>query len=113
MTERHQVELFLLLMRTTAADRFLLRDRQKNRDAFALLGITSREAQAHVVALTVGDYVSGPSANLDRPGEEVWVFGARVRGSEIYIKLAVITDPCACICISFHEAEQPMVYPFR
>ena len=86
MTDRHQVELSLMLMRGAAKDRFVLRGRQKNRETFAMLGITR---------------------------EEVWVFGTRVRDSEIHVKVAVVTDPCACVCLSFHIAEKALGYPFR
>ena len=43
----------------------------------------------------------------------MWVFGLQVSGSEVYVKIQVIVEPARCVCISFHESERPMHYPFR
>jgi hypothetical protein len=31
----------------------------------------------------------------------------------VYVKLVVLPDREACICISFHPSEQPLTYPFK
>ena len=43
-------------------------------------------------------------------GAEMWVFGKDHNYIEIYIKISVAERS---LCISFHEAERPMQYPFR
>ena len=45
----------------------------------------------------------------------VWVFGAYVAQFETYIKFAiyVIQGTVKSICVSFHEAERPLSYPYR
>jgi hypothetical protein len=113
VTREHQVQLFLAQVRAYAPGRFLLRSRHKNRDALALLGIGRREVLEAVLEPRVSDYVAGPVPNLDRADEEVWVFGIRQWDAEMYVKLVVLLDHEACICISFHPSERPLTYPFE
>ena len=40
----------------------------------------------------------------------MWVFGKDHNDVEIYIKISVAEK---ALCISFHEAEHPLQYPFR
>ena len=40
----------------------------------------------------------------------MWVFVKDRNDTEIYIKISVADR---ALCISFHEAERPMQYPFR
>lgn len=49
----------------------------------------------------------------------MWVFGKDVKDREVYIKLQIIEAiqqngmKSQTICISFHIAEHPLVYPFK
>ena len=114
MIARHQVALFLHLMKTTAQSRFVFVRRKETLDALAQLGITSKHAKSLVLALTPDDYVSGPEPDHNYPGLEVWVFGLVVSGQEVYVKLQVIVDPPErSVCISFHLPQHPMHYPLR
>jgi hypothetical protein len=111
---RHQVALFLHLMKTTAQSRFVFVPRKVNIDALARLGITSKHAKSLVMALTPDDYVSGPDPDHNNPGRDVWVFGAIASSQEVYVKLQVIIEPSEqCVCISFHLPQHPMRYPLR
>lgn len=63
--------------------------------------------------LAAEDYVQGPVVDeLNKLGE-MWVFGKDVRGREIYIKVMIHSAISQTICISFHFAEHPLVYPFK
>ena len=110
---RDQVMLFLALMRECAACSFRLERRDKNMATLAGLGITIRDAKGRILALTVNDYVEGPTARPDRPSQESWVFGLRIHGTDVYIKLEVRLEPARCLCVSFHNAERPMAFPYR
>ena len=114
MIAKHQVGLFLHLMKAAAHSRFVLVSRKVNLDTLAQLGITSRHAKSKVLALTPDDYVSGPEPDHNYPGLEVWVFGLVVSGQEVYVKLQVIVGPPErCVCISFHLPQHPVRYPLR
>ena len=39
--------------------------------------------------------------------------GKDVNGREVYIKIMIGGVGCQTICISFHIAEYPLVYPFK
>jgi hypothetical protein len=60
------------------------------------------------------DYSSGPDPDRDIPGD-IWVFGKEINGHEVYIKLRIFYDGSEKKgkCISFHEADHPIKYPFR
>jgi hypothetical protein len=109
----HQVLLFLHLMKGCAARRFHLVPRKENLDCMARLGISLADAKERILGLAPSDYVSGPSPDLDRPGQEVWVFGLKAESAELYVKLTIILEPEKCVCISFHPARQPLCYPLR
>jgi hypothetical protein len=113
VTARHQVVLFLHLMKVAANEQFVFVERRVNLEALARLGINRRHAQELVTGLTPEDYVNGPAPDHNTPGLEIWVFGLQVTGSEVYVKLQVIVEPTRCVCVSFHESERPMHYPFR
>jgi len=114
VTTRQQVILFLHLMKMAAAARFVFVRRRENLETLAQLGITRQHAEDLVLGLTPTDYSNGPAPDHNNLGLEMWVFGLRIGGSEVYVKIQVIADPPErCVCISFHESERPMYYPFR
>ena len=113
VTARHQVVLFLHLMKVAANEQFVFVGRRANLETLTRLGINRKHAQDLVTGLKPEDYVSGPAPDHNNPGLEMWVFGLQVAGSEVYVKIQVIVEPARCVCISFHESERPMHYPFR
>ena len=88
-------------------------DRLKNREALQKLEITPLQREVIVKSLEVQDYVQGPIIDVLNKEKEMWVFGKDVKGREVYIKITLGYDNCQTICISFHIAEQPLVYPFK
>jgi hypothetical protein len=44
---------------------------------------------------------------------EMWVFGKEINKHEIYIKITMGQPNQSVICISFHIAEHPMIYPLK
>jgi hypothetical protein len=113
VAERFQVVLFLSLMKTAAANQFVLSGRGKNLQTLALLGLSLIDAKERVLSLVPEDYVSGPTPDDKGTEDEVWVFGLNIERQEIYVKVCVITDPLVCTCISFHVAEWPLSYPLQ
>jgi hypothetical protein len=80
------------------------------------LGFTMRNVIDEILSLTVADYSEGPLRDHNHPQTgDLWVFGKEIEGREIYIKLKLARRSALVIarCISFHDAEQPMEYPFR
>ena len=85
-------------------------DRQKNVDALFQLGISARIRERIIFSLEGEDYSQGPIMETLNGGAEMWVFGKDHNDMEIYVKISVSDR---ALCISFHEAERPMYYPFR
>lgn len=113
MLERHQVVLFLEMMKMAVRQQFIFIGREKNLAALASLGIVRTHAESLVMGLKPKDYVSGPEADYNNPDNEMWVFGLTVSSREVYVKLQVFVEPARCICVSFHESDYPMHYPLR
>ena len=88
-------------------------DRVKNMQALARLGLTKRNCREEILSLSVEDYCDGPKPDKDRPGE-VWEFGKLMGGKDIYIKLKIahVGRVKLAKCISFHEAERGLCFPF-
>lgn len=78
-----------------------------------IVNLTPFQRELIVRTLQVGDYVEGPVIDLLNNEGEMWVFGKDVKGREVYIKIALGYENGQTICISFHAAEYPLVYPFK
>lgn len=63
--------------------------------------------------LEAEDYCEGPLEETFHGSGNMWVFGRIVSGTEIYIKVAMGQQNNSVICISFHEAEHSLDYPFK
>lgn len=59
------------------------------------------------------DYSEGPKTDTLNAGAPLWVFGKLVKNKMIYIKISVGPENRPVICISFHEAEHEMSFPFK
>lgn len=88
-------------------------DRQKNRKTLLELDITQIQRELIVKSLLPQDYVEGPVIDVLNKEGEMWVFGKDVKGREVYIKITLGYENGQTICISFHIAEHPLVYPFK
>ncbi len=88
--------------------------RRKNLDSLAKLGLTKRNCKDEILGLSVVDYCAGPKPDKDRSGQ-IWEFGKRISGRNVYIKLKIgqVGQQKIAKCISFHEAEFPLCFPFR
>lgn len=75
--------------------------------------ISPLQREVIVKSLQVQDYVEGPVIDVLNKESEMWVFGKDVKGREVYIKITLGYQNGQTICISFHVAEHPLVYPFK
>jgi hypothetical protein len=84
------------------------------RQTLRQLGLTKHNLEETLLGLSVVDYCKGPEQDRDQPGD-VWVFGKRIKGQELYIKLKVaqVNGSYIAKCISFHPVEFPMRYPLK
>lgn len=112
----HDVRRFLLEFKeaVTAGHGIDLVPREKSRLTLQFLGLTKRNLEEIVLALSVADYCSGPEPDPVRGGE-VWVFGHSIDSYEIYIKLklAHVAGTVVPKCLSFHIPKHPLEYPNR
>lgn len=96
---------------------FIIKSRNKNRDTITKLGFLTSHIKQEIFELTYKDYCDGPEQNRSRTGNpkgSVWKFGKTVNGIEIYIKLQVIPyGEGQCVCISFHESDKKLIYPYK
>jgi len=89
-------------------------DRPKNVQTLATLELKPHERDEYVTNLTVDDYSEGPKPeNFFGGSSEMYVFGKAVKNQEVYIKVTLGQPNNSVICISFHIAEFPIVYPFK
>ena len=84
--------------------------REKNTQTLADLELMPVERKKVLEKLELEDYSGGPQKESQFIGSEMWVFGRRLKGEEIYIKISLGRENTGVICISFHIAEFPMKY---
>lgn len=115
---KSKVTLFLQLFKNIACSdrsRFVFAPRVENRDTITRLGLTIDQAKDMILELTSEDYFNGPSVDLNHKDREIWEFGKNIDGTEVYIKLQTckIETGGVAICISFHEANKTINYPYK
>jgi hypothetical protein len=113
MVARDQVALFLTLLKECVACDFRLERRPENMATLAHLGMTLTDAHDRILGLTPADYLEGPTPRSEDSSQEAWVFGLHIREIDVYVKLSIRIEPARCVCVSFHEAQWPMAYPYR
>lgn len=101
-----------------AFGRLHFRDREKNIQALADLGLTILEMKDILAGLVPENYSSGPSPDDTDNSKEVWVLGYRMGTKEIYIKLRLSPGKGRdsfdqALVWSFHEAEFSMKFPLQ
>jgi hypothetical protein len=98
----------------TSASGVYLVPREDSLATLQHLGLTKKNLEEILLSLSVADYCRGPEADRDREGQ-LWIFGKRLRGHEIYIKLkvAMVAGKKIAKCISFHVAKYPLSYPCK
>ncbi len=86
-------------------------NRQKNEEALRALGITPVAREEIIKKIEKIDY--SHSVIDETSFGDMWVFGKDYDGTELYIKISLGVPGSHTICISFHEAERPLNYPFK
>ena len=86
-------------------------DRDKNDiNSLLKLGINNVIREEIIFSLEEIDYSEGPIIDTLNKGADMWVFGKDYNDTDIYIKISVSNR---ALCISFHEAEYPLKFPFK
>ncbi len=117
-TGKDEIRAFLARFKTAARQELLFPepDREKNFLFLAKQGITAEERKDVLLGLRVEDYMNGPEASDREPDgpRSVWVFGVDYGGMQIFIRLRLVekANVAYALCISFHEAERPMRFPY-
>lgn len=90
----------------------IYRVRDKNEETLFNLGISAQMREKIVLSLEGTDFSHTTLGDVFDEGDVLWVFGKDYKGTELYIKITII-DNGRCLCVSFHEAEHPINYPFK
>ena len=115
MDDRKRIEAYLSLVKKALSTGGLLifANREKNLAFIKRHGLTIAEIRECILCLSLSNYCNGPL--YDNSGDnrhDVWIFGTKLGDVEVYIKLSFGNSINTIICISFHEAERVMLYPF-
>lgn len=114
MTTKNEVEKFLEELRVKDASgvlTFLIRDdRSKNAQSLHNLDIPPDRRKEIIKKLKPEDFYRIEDG-LYMEKYIMWSFGKIVQTIEMYIKISITERNI--ICISFHEAEFPITYPFK
>lgn len=119
VAERWKIEAVLALVRRVAFDNFYVAgshtSTSKTHVFLQNIGYDDFCVYSEVMNLRVEDYSAGPLRDCKRRPHDLWVFGKYIQAFEVYIKLAVYVreGDVEAICVSFHDCERPMTYPYR
>ena len=109
---REEVENFISTF-IAKADVFgiILVNRDKNNEAFKMLGLTQMSGLRLVKEIRVEEYSETISDSLTYG--DMWIFGKDHDGKELYIKVSLGKFSDSAICVSFHIAEYPLEHPYK
>jgi|SRR5690554_3782033 len=114
MKSKQEIERFLEEIRVKIAsgviDLLYLSDRLKNVRALFDLEIPPNKRTEIIMKLKPEDFYRVEEGKYLEQ-YEMYAFGKTVKGIEVYIKIAITKQNA--VCISFHEAEFPIDYPFK
>lgn len=114
MAGKHEVEKFLEELKVKEASGVLsfliLDDRSKNAQSLHNLNIPPDKRKQIIRELKAEDFYRVEDG-LYMEKYSMWSFGKLVQNVEVYIKISLTERNV--ICISFHEAEYPMTYPYH
>ena len=120
MSSKDDVVKFLHLYKNCVKEHFIFINRKKNMDDIARFGLSMSEVKNILLSLTPSDYVVGPETDYNNSLGEVWTFGVYIECCCLYVKLKIepMKPPSGDVvmvakCLSFHEAQYRMVFPFR
>lgn len=119
IAERWKIEAVLTLVRQVEADRFYVIGSHTYTSKTYLflekIGFTDERVREEMASLCVEDYSAGPLRDDKNRPRDLWVFGKYIESFEVYIKFTVymLDGSIEAICVSFHEAERPLTYPYR
>ncbi len=112
------VNNYLLRIKDTVVkDRYKFINRRKNINSLARVGLMPKDRKDIILSLTYLDYFNGPEDEKDPnfPSGEYMFFGCTIDNYEFFIKtkLYINDNKESCLCMSFHIAEGPIIYPFK
>lgn len=115
MTSISEVESFLreYKYKMGFAGIFFRDDRGKNQQALFDLEISPTRRKEIIANLKPEDYCDGPIEERLHGILPMWIFGKEVKQNEVYIKLSMGILNGKAVCLSFHVAEHPLIYPFK
>ncbi|ACT96520.1 hypothetical protein [Dyadobacter fermentans] len=116
MPTRHEVQRFLddFFVKYRIFDiLFIERKNPKNAETLLRLEISTAKRRQIIEAISTDDYVEGPLADTLYQCGDMWFFGRNYHNHELYIKISMGRVNSNVLCISFHEAERTMEYPFK
>jgi len=114
MSKESEIELFLSAFKNKLDIWGIIYiDRDKNQNTLLELEIRPIDRDPVLKALKLEDYSEGPLKEILYQGADMWIFGKKVKETEIYIKITMGNISNQVLCISFHIAEYEMNYPFK
>jgi hypothetical protein len=115
MASKGDVERFLADFKTKLGfwGLLILTGRRKNFDTIKELEFSIEDVKNELKNLELRDYAEGPVKEALFQGADMWVFGKVIQSREIYIKITLGQPSSKVLCISFHFAEKPLVYPYK
>lgn len=115
MASKEEIERFLLDFKQKLGFWGILfrSDRSKNFETMKQLEYSVEDVKNELKELELVHYSEGPLTETLYKGADMWVFGKTVQSKEIYIKISLGQSGSKVICISFHFAEQSMIYPYK
>ena len=121
LVDKSEVNNFLSRLREVIGkiNGFQFVDREKNLNSLYKHGLTLDIAKFYIETLKVKDYWKGPEPDHKNYNNYDWWFFAREINTALgntlfYIKIRVETRGREqVICLSFHEADYPVNFPYK
>lgn len=118
VADKWKIEAVLALVRAVRLERFFILGSEcvesKTHTFMRQIGYDRPSVFREVRSLRAKNYAQGPLPDDKGRVHNVWVFGKYLTRYQVYIKFVVFLDggEARCLCVSFHEAEHPLTFPY-
>lgn len=106
-----------VMMKISLGHFYVRSDRDVNIQALVDLGINALQREEWVKKLRVKHYshcyIPQDEEEISLYNGNLWVFGIKVKKTEVYVKIALGRFNSDSICISFHPAIHSLDYPYK
>ena len=105
-----EITRFLMAYKSVATTKKIVFTEERMKNIWTLIALNRISPPLEkILSLTYKNYLAGPYKRESGAGN-LWEFGLKTDGEDIYIKLCDDFSKDVALCVSFHKPEKPLKF---